>query len=1226
MILHNNRRRMNIYKNLSNFHHLTAILSIFIISIIIPSFIKPCNSTQFIRSYPTFPLNAARPKFTVQPEDQEVDPGSHVKLRCSGDASPAPMLFWYKEGHRQLMFAPDTNHHLPRQYLLPQPQQQPLSGDSDSWVNQPQTAALVSRPPSTSTNSQSSTIQMPTFSDTSPAINKLFTLPLNQQSTDLLSTTGSFFTNRVQVDNQGTLNIVNVTLSDSGYYACALISPVGSVLAKARLIVRQTSPLGPMESPYQSSTLLDNRFGQISSGKFELLPPPVIKLGAANQTLPMNTSATLNCEVVSQVPYKIQWYFDNQPLQEELSRVLVLDSGALQINNLRTSDSGIYTCVVTAASDQAMPIANPSEPFDSSMLTSAPPIQQVTSHSSMLKVASPMNPNIQFFRENIYAVPSAPGQATTVPNNNNGNDAITISWAAPAEAGNLPIKEYIIEHYDTSQEQLGWRVIYNIKGKESLLIDGLSSEGSHFFVIRAANSHGVGPSSAISGPMRTINGEALYQQELARRADPFKRVSLDSGLYTQANNLRPEATLARERLMSTTTNLLTLIPMNANSIRLQWSTQIVGNLSGGLDSNSNVFPISNLPDIHEFLEGYSIRYRAIGSPESFQPRDMFSNMNANVWTPKGSMMPTSLPLVTSYLDREDEPLIRERRQLTEYNDYSQEFNEIRVADHNTEHYTVNSLKPFTLYQFFVVPYYRDIDGIPSNLLTSQTHEDKPSIAPPNLTVHAINNTAVRLLWLHIPQTYANGILKGYILQLNKSDIVDGQQKDLSTVNSHPSTRNDLPKMINLPISTLTIVPYSSLNPDVRTQTYMNSIHQYVVMFELTNLNYKSFFSIQVAGYTNSGPGPFSDVQNFIMDPAVLAQSRIAINEIDDVMSKTMISNGPQAYSSGFNYYNIGITVAAIFIVSTILLVIFILYRRDRDRVVTWKKTISEHFNSKFYVPTNTEPMGTNSLQQNIYDHNQHLIYSRTNQINHPSIGSQQLWANNGRMSSGGTVSTSSHGAILPMNGDPNSQMCRIIGGEQVMLMNTKEINPAFVKNQPAQIVNQMVDPGRHQESMMNQGDYYSVINNMAEYEELESHHQRNNIQTMNNGDRHQTASSNSDTSCPNSVTRLLPNQNYNRELLTKKFNENLRQDQILHHPTNSQTSQMSANCYGKPLFATIGNGLSPYATTNLIPQQQQQHAQQQQVVGYQMTLIDPSRQHQSIHSLHNNTHMRTMED
>lgn len=1118
-----------------------------------------CESLEFIRKYHTFPTHAARPKFIVQPENLEVDQGSRAQLKCAGEASPPPMLFWYKEGHRQLMFAPTA------------PSSTPLSKQTP--LDWPQASALIAN----------DFRSLSPSSDISPAVNKLFSMPVNTDQFSTLNYGNNYFGNRIYVDNQGTLNFINVTSSDTGYYACALISSVGSVMAKAKITVRQTSNiLSSALDYYNSAALQDSRTGN-SFSKFDLLPPPVIKLGAANQTLPTNTSATLVCDVVSQVAYKIHWLFESQPLLEEPGRIVVLDTGGLNINNLMITDSGIYTCVVTAANDQVMPLATPFEPLDVSMLTSAPPIQQSTTYSTMLKVASPMNPNIQFYRMDPYAYPSSPGVPIIV--DTNGHDAITIAWQTPAESGSLPIKEYIVEHYDTAQEHLGWRIIYRVKGKESLFIDGLSPDGSHFFVIRAANSHGVGPSSNIAGPLRTVAGETRYQAEQKRRNLPDPR-KFDTHIST---NMQEDRDLIRERIKILSTKLLSVTAVSPSSIKLQWSTQENGNSTEAL------------PVLSDFVEGYSILYRAIGIGES-SIKDPLLNMNWNTWSSRETKSPSSLPLVTSYID--EEPISREKRGLTNFFDYSKDISEVRVVDHNTEHYTINGLQPFTVYQFFVAPYYKDIDGVPSNFLTAQTHEGRPSIAPRDLTIRTINSTAVKLLWRPIPPSLTNGILKSYILRVNGSEILmsNGIQSEQQVL-EHP----EAPRILNLPLSSLSFAPIPSFPPEA--PIHLNNFQEYIVIYDLTNLKYKSFYSIQVASSTSVGPGPWSEPENFIMDPKVLAQRRGSANEFEDIMSKSLVSNAPQDYgrtvSPASNLYLI-VSISLI-VVSLVTLLGYLLYRRNNQKVITWKKTISEHFTNKFYMHPTADHRGSSSLQQNIYDHQQHLIYSGAPHMTQQIIPTQAMWANNNCINSSGTGSLSSHGGLIPVQSDPNTTAGRI-NNDQHLLMNKAEMNSRFAKNQ---LINQpCIETSRpliNHNQAKQQSDYYSVINNMAEYEELDPQ-QRNNMHLVTNSDRHQTASSNSDTSCPSSVTRLLPNQNYNRDLLTKNLSDIQRNDMVLQQ-------QVIYNDGGKQPFATMIASdtnrlqslvpLSPYATTNLM---NQVSIPQQMFPNVQAGLIDHSRQ------------------
>lgn len=1166
--------------------------------------------------------HTAQPRFHVQPEDQEVELGARVQLRCSGDASPTYLLYWYKEGHRQLLF-PSSNAPM---IANPAALVGAASGlTSSDW---PQAAALVadnqylgSSAPITS-KMLNPALMSPASSDTSPATNKLFSIGPEQLAPNVYN--NNYFGNRIYVDNRGTLNIVNVTSSDNGYYACALISPVGSVMTKAKVTVRgvvasnnqQYSPSDIYVDPTSMTTdALSGVYSASSVSKFDLLPPPIIRMGSVDQSLPINSSATIICDVLSRVNYEIKWSFNDRNVEPDGVRVIFFENGSLQINNLMTTDSGKYTCIATATDDPPqLASANPNEPIDASMLTAAPPTRRSTSHSAMLLVASPVQFNVPLHKMNIYEYPSAPGQAyavTTLDSNN--QDSITLAWAAPTDSGTLPITDYIVEHYDTAQEQDGWKVIYRIKGKEALQVDGLSSDGSHFFVIRALNSRGAGPSSPISEPLRTPAGEAKYLLELQRRGS-----RADIG-----GSHRPDANVARDKLMTLSTSLIDLVPMSSTSIRLRWATLIMANQTS-MESTTN-YPLLSAPDVKEFLEGYSIRYRAIGIGESVldsaasqRPRKEAPNQFA-------------LPLVTSFLDEtiESEHVARNKRDvLSSYIDYTQEFKEIRVVDHNTQYSTVKDLRPFTMYEFFVVPFFKEIDGVPSNILSAQTLEDRPAIGPPSLTIRPINDTAVRLMWLHVPPIYANGILRGYVVQLNRSDAY-AADSDSQAISARAIDAN--PKFLNLPLGVLGVVPYGPPQQQQQQQTRATTYNfqQYIVMYDLTNLTYKSFYSAQVAALTSVGPGPWSEQQNFIMDPKLATQMRSTGNDFDDVMGRAFMANGPRSYAheSQANVYVVGSSIMIVFII--VVALGLALYRRNNQKVITWKKTISEHFTNKFYMPSTIEHAHhhhhrePNSMQQNIYDHQQHLIYSNSTTPAHlahhhqqqqqqphhlhQSIPSQTLWTNgNGcgvtTTSTGACLdraSSSLHGLLAINNdADANHQLVRRMNGadqQQQLLMNTAGAN----KDMTSRFANGVTSVAQCG-TQMRQSDYYSVINNMAEYEELGQHQQRHINNNNNNSiqmqaasnynqhhnhmppsmaDRHQTTSSNSDTSCPSSVTRLLPNQQsqHNKNVLDMH-----RQDMILHQQLVG-AFQSDNNDANKQAFASlISSNPSPYATTNLI--------------------------------------------
>jgi roundabout axon guidance receptor 2 len=90
-----------------------------------------------------------------------------------------------------------------------------------------------------------------------------------------------------------------------------------------------------------------------------------------------------------------------------------------------------------------------------------------------------------------------------------------------------------------------------------------------------------------------------------------------------------------------------------------------------------------------------------------------------------------------------------------------EYQMVTVLNAGATSYVLTNLKKFMRYEFFLVPFYKTIEGRPSNVKLVTTLEDVPSGAPVNVHVGMINMTSAFVRWSPPPKNTQNGQLIGY---------------------------------------------------------------------------------------------------------------------------------------------------------------------------------------------------------------------------------------------------------------------------------------------------------------------------------------------------------------------------------------------------------------------------------------------------------------------------------
>ncbi|XP_035431498.2 roundabout homolog 1 [Spodoptera frugiperda] len=131
-------------------------------------------------------------------------------------------------------------------------------------------------------------------------------------------------------------------------------------------------------------------------------------------------------------------------------------------------------------------------------------------------------------------------------------------------------------------------------------------------------------------------------------------------------------------------------------------------------------------------------------------------------------------------------------------------------------YEITSLRKYTKYEFFLIPFYKKFEGKPSNSRVAQTLDDVPDGPPINIEMFILNTTTVHLKWSPPEAHLQNGIITGYNVLVNWLDIP--ANKSMVAINT--------------------------------------TVHQATSLI-MTNLTSGVSYSVQIAAETIVGLGPFS---------------------------------------------------------------------------------------------------------------------------------------------------------------------------------------------------------------------------------------------------------------------------------------------------------------------------------------------------------------------------------
>lgn len=151
----------------------------------------------------------------------------------------------------------------------------------------------------------------------------------------------------------------------------------------------------------------------------------------------------------------------------------ISETGLLTISDLnKNEDSGHFTCVASSKTGKS-------------------------TWSGSLKLESPTNPNIKFYRApEASTFPGSPGKPQIIEKT---DTSVTLSWVRSNKVGASSLLGFSVEMYGKNATD-GWILVDSRIHDTIYTVERLTLGITYYFIVRAENSHGISGPSPLSEP------------------------------------------------------------------------------------------------------------------------------------------------------------------------------------------------------------------------------------------------------------------------------------------------------------------------------------------------------------------------------------------------------------------------------------------------------------------------------------------------------------------------------------------------------------------------------------------------------------------------------------------------------------------------------------------------------------------------------------------------------
>ncbi|XP_062562195.1 protein sax-3 isoform X2 [Armigeres subalbatus] len=586
------------------------------------------------------------------------------------------------------------------------------------------------------------------------------------------------------LEEDRSLVIKNVAQDDQGIYICEAHNSVGQINAKAQLVVN-------------------------SSPTFIIKPQ--------DQRTNLNGVATFKCTASGNPPPSVFWTKEgSQTLMfpnNTYGNIHISSQGSLQVRGAQKEDDGYFVCsaLSVAGSTTSRAYLQVTSPFDSSP---PPVLQEVPSNQTLPR-----------------------GSVAMLPCRGSGPTSPKIYWKKNA----------------TDITALGSR--FSIIQGGTLKIDDLQPEDSDWYSCVAYSEKGETSWSAfllVEKNLSTMPHRSISPDLLPVAPSIPKAVNITNSnvtlIWTKIGGGAEES--FQEKLWNNPVNGYMVEYYSPDekkgwirALRVPGNTATITNLS---PSTSYIFVVRA-----ENAHGYSapsplsnvIRTLSaddgVTMPEELEAARMVLNGKILELVDAVAISSTSVRLEWQLHISSTEEYIEGL--YVRYRDLganSQKYSMLTIPNNAAETHVITNLNKFTRYEFFLTPFFKNVEGQPSNSKVAQTAEDAPTAAPVNIQTGMLNLTAGWVKWSPPPAEQQNGLLLGYKIQVKSGN----SSKTLASMTLNSTTTSVM----------------------------------------LNNLTTGATYRAQIVAFNRVGAGPYSKPAYLIMDPAHVIAPPRAHNSLSDI--------------------------------------------------------------------------------------------------------------------------------------------------------------------------------------------------------------------------------------------------------------------------------------------------------------------------------------------------------